>query len=238
MAVLYEFANVFVKVEKIIGAVSRGSTSIILPDEFSVGCWHDGYIARFGAMNSFDMELLKCQLRDTGLRSGYDFGDNNLDWIDYAPEGFPEGCVASKVGLDAPLVGPHNFPAFLRGELKCLQPRATALVFRDECVLLTKSRDQKKFSLPGAVVKKGESALATAIRSVWELTGLRASSGARCSGLDHEARNNRHIVSEIEVHEASLVTSRKNGNFLWWDRSTPLDRFNHVDAILKLSGVR
>ena len=116
MALYCECINVFVRLDRLERAVPGVRTAASSEAMFP-GFWHDGELARIGAMNDFDAHLIVTRLNELGLKPGRDFGGFDLPWLDTEPEGFLSGAVALKGGHSRVLVGPHNFDAFLDGKL-------------------------------------------------------------------------------------------------------------------------
>jgi 8-oxo-dGTP pyrophosphatase MutT (NUDIX family) len=65
--------------------------------------------------------------------------------------------------------------------------RGTALVFRDNAVLLVRDRGQTAFSLPGGKHDKGEALLCTAVRELHEELGMRVWKAERIYRCDRRS---------------------------------------------------
>jgi 8-oxo-dGTP pyrophosphatase MutT (NUDIX family) len=112
--------------------------------------------------------------------------------------------------------------------------RGTALVFRDNAVLLVRDRGKTAFSLPGGEHEKGEALLCTAVRELHEELGLRVWKAERIYRCDHEGSTRLHKVTLVETTDDPRIESRELDEFMWWDRTSDVPRFAHVDAILRL----
>ena len=231
MPVTIECINVLVPYKKLIKVFPGGQNAF---DESCLNggsIWHDGHLVRFGAMNDFDIELIISQLKDWGLKPNRDFGFHE-SWIEHSPDGFPSFCVALKGELDAPLIGPHNFDDFLRGQIKTLRRRATIIIRREEKTLLVRDRGKDRYSLPGGKIERKELSLVAAIRELYEELGMRAIKAERQPHYDFEASFNRHIVCLIESNDDPVINRKELEDYLWWDGNQDIPRYVHVDKIV------
>ena len=112
--------------------------------------------------------------------------------------------------------------------------RGTALVFRDDKVLLVRDRGVTSFSLPGGSRKGNEEPfLCTAVRELYEELGMRARKAERIFDCDFESMHSFHKVTLIDTTDDPRVNDGELAEFLWWDQQTPVKRFAHVEAILR-----
>ena len=73
MALYCDCINVFVRLDRLERAVPGVRTAASSEAMFP-GFWHDGELARIGAMNDFDAHLIVTRLNELGLKPGRDFG--------------------------------------------------------------------------------------------------------------------------------------------------------------------
>ena len=69
--------------------------------------------------------------------------------------------------------------------------RGTAIVIRDQKILLVRDRNKVEFSLPGGKQEKNEPVLATAIRELYEELGMSARRAERLFRCDYQGVVNR-----------------------------------------------
>ena len=111
--------------------------------------------------------------------------------------------------------------------------RGTALVFRNNNILVVRDRGVQKFSLPGGKKNQDEPSLATAIRELYEELGMSAKKAERLFHCDYQGTVNRHTVSFIETEDEPYLRDQELVEFLWWDGSRPIPRYPNVDKILE-----
>lgn len=111
--------------------------------------------------------------------------------------------------------------------------RATAVVFRDDKVLLVNSGRRPEFMMPGGLIEPGESPESAAVRELFEETGLTAGRAEFLFVV--ETLVNRHHVFLIEADGEVDVQSSDGeiNSWLWWDREEDVHMFGHVGAILE-----
>ncbi|MCD6391489.1 MAG: NUDIX hydrolase [Dehalococcoidia bacterium] len=78
-----------------------------------------------------------------------------------------------------------------------LRRRATAVVIREDKVLLVRDQGKHHFSLPGGGVHHGELSLSAAARELYEETGLRATKVVRI--FNYRGKVNEHRVFLVEA---------------------------------------
>ena len=194
--------------------------------------WHDGHLVRLGSMDDYGIWQIEHDFKAWGLKPKRDYGFYE-PWAEINPEGIPMLCAALKGKADAALVSSDNFQAFLRGEVKALRRRATAIVrSNNNCVLLVRDKGKAHFSLPGGKIEKDEVALAAAIRELHEELGLRANKAERLTHCDYEATSNRHLVCQIHSNDSPHINNHELDEYYWWDGKQNIPRYPHVDHIL------
>ncbi len=231
MPVMIECINVLVPYKKLIKVFPGGKIAFDESCLNGTGFWHDGHLVRFGAMNDIDMAMIINQFKGWGLRPRRDFGFDE-SWIEHSPEGFLPGCVALKGELDAPLIGPDNFDAFMRGQIKALRRRATIIVQREKKTLLVRDRGKTRYSLPGGKIERKELSLCAAIRELYEELGMRAIKAERQPERDFDGSFNKHMVCWIESNDDPVINRKELDDYLWWDGKQNIPRYDHVDKIV------
>ena len=230
MAVEIEFINIFVRLETLAKVFPGGRNALWDPEK----TWgtHDGEIVRIGAMDDYAVISVVETLKSWGLKAGKDFGGFDLPWLELNPD-YAKGCVELRGHHNGLMIGPHNFDDFLQGKVKPLTLRGTAIVQQEEKVLLVKEKKDDYFSLPGGSLKKGEPALAAAIRELYEELGLSAIKAERMHAADFNGSFRRHLISRIEVEFGSkIILNRKElSDYLWWDKTQNIPLAPHVRTI-------
>lgn len=113
-----------------------------------------------------------------------------------------------------------------------LRERATAVVIRDNKVLLVRSSAGQfsEFMMPGGGIEDDGLPIVAAARELHEETNLRA------SGISYrltlETAIHRHVVFRVEA-EGEVEPGPEIGDFIWWDQREDLPLFSHVRAILE-----
>lgn len=110
--------------------------------------------------------------------------------------------------------------------------RGTALVFRDNKVLLVKDKDVNSYSLPGGGTHKDEPALAAAVRELYEELKMSAKKAERVFKCDYKGQSRYHKVTLIETEDEPIINDNELVEFIWWDMETDIKKFNHVDYII------
>lgn len=114
-----------------------------------------------------------------------------------------------------------------------MRHRGTAVVFRDDKVLLVKDRGKDKYSLPGGGTNRNEPSLAAAIRELYEELKLSAFKAERLFDCDFKGSFSHHRVCFIETKDMPVLNSRELEEFIWWDMQADIPIYEHVDQILK-----
>ena len=114
--------------------------------------------------------------------------------------------------------------------------RATAIVIRQNKVLLVKDRGKRKFSLPGGKKNSNEPSLAAAVRELYEELGMSARKAERIFACDYVGSCNKHKVSLIKTDDHPILRSRELTEFYWWNMKDKIPRYAHVDSIIKHLG--
>lgn len=111
--------------------------------------------------------------------------------------------------------------------------RATALVFRKGRLLLVRERGAKHWSLPGGGMKKGEDAVAAAIRELDEETKLVATSAAFL--FHYESPSQHHHVCLLETEGEVELEREEIGDCRWWDGTSQLTIISSSSEIIELA---
>ena len=111
-----------------------------------------------------------------------------------------------------------------------LRERATAVVIRDEKVLLVKGRSSD-YMMPGGGIEPGETPMDAAARELREETGLEARRVEYLCTWDSAI--NRHHAFRIDAEGDVEIDQDEISEFVWWGRSEVLPMFPHVEAILE-----
>ena len=117
-----------------------------------------------------------------------------------------------------------------------MKPRATALIFRNGKVLLTRARRTNKFRLPGGNIYDARiPPLAHACTELGRKLDLVPYRATRLFHCDSEAMTYKHYVTLLEIEDdAEPVIMEHFEEFIWWspEHASDLPRFEHVDQIL------
>jgi len=118
--------------------------------------------------------------------------------------------------------------------------RATAVVMRDDKVLLVRDRGRHDFSMPGGGFKyRGESTVQAGIREVCdeELGGVRVLSAKRLRRCDLDGERAYHKVCQLVITGEPYINQPKElDKVIWWDMKSRLPVQGHVRYILKKLG--
>ena len=114
-----------------------------------------------------------------------------------------------------------------------LKERATAVVIRDDKVLLVRhsSGGFSEFAMPGGGIEPGESPMSAAARELRGETGLEAKQIEFVCTWDSPIF--RHKAFRIEAEGEVNIDPQEIAEFVWWDRKEELRIFGHVEAILR-----
>jgi hypothetical protein len=113
-------------------------------------------------------------------------------------------------------------------------PKATALVFRDNKVLLVRV-DWKPYALPAMNIRDPrDPAIAVACRQLSIVLNLDSEGAERLRDCDVISGRYSHRVVRVDVDPCDHpVVMSGITEFIWWDRVTPISRHDHVDNILE-----
>jgi len=117
-----------------------------------------------------------------------------------------------------------------------LRDRATAVVHRDDGLLIVRDRGFRHYSLPGGGVKSGESPEDAVARELEEETGLRALSVSpllRCKTSDVF---NTYLVYLVEATGDLRMNRLELSDALWWDGHRQLPFFGYVRHVVRQLG--
>jgi len=98
--------------------------------------------------------------------------------------------------------------------------RATALAMNGGRLLLVRERGAKHWSLPGGGIKKGEDAVAAAIRELDEETRLVTTSATYL--FRYESPSQNHHVCCLKAESQVRLLKEEIGDYRWWDGETEL----------------
>lgn len=236
MAVEYECGCIFVKVSAL-AKKYPGGLDAIMNSEKGPGWWHDGQIMLYcSAMEPMSLFFAAEDLKKMGLREGRDFGGFDAPWVEINPDD-----VSGGVGLvGAPtgrLIGAGNFEEFCRlpAHKKSQRLRGTAVIRRENAVLLVREHNKQAYSLPGGTLKKSEPAISGAVREVYEELGLTATQAIRRRSADFDGSTCRHLVCELTISEHSepRCVSKEIDDWIWYTGEPSVPVFGHVKAILR-----
>jgi 8-oxo-dGTP pyrophosphatase MutT (NUDIX family) len=114
--------------------------------------------------------------------------------------------------------------------------RATALIIRNNKVLLVKDKGRHDYSMPGGGFKPKESTIQAAIREVQEELKLKATSAKRLRFCDLEGKRANHKVCILAVEGEPRIDHKELSGYLWWDMKQEIPVQGHVKYILKKYG--
>ena len=114
-----------------------------------------------------------------------------------------------------------------------MRPRGTAVLIRQDKVLLVRDKGKHKFSLPGGEINKNEPAVSAAAREVYEELGLHVTMVRRLHKCDFKGSLSEHKVCLIEANGEPRLKGHELDKYIWWDMKTPLPVYEHVTNILE-----
>ncbi len=113
-----------------------------------------------------------------------------------------------------------------------MRRRGTAIVIRDDRVLLVRDRKKTKYSLPGGKANKNEPTIAAAIRELYEECRMTTVSALRIPECDYQGSINQHEVSLLSMTDDVVLNKKELDEYIWWDMKIDIPRYPHVDAIV------
>ena len=110
--------------------------------------------------------------------------------------------------------------------------RATAIVIRDDSLLIVKDSRLRSYSLPGGGIDTVELPISAVARELHEETSLLA---RKISYLfTFRGKHNEHHVYRVDA-DGDVKINGEIEDFMWWDRQSRVPIFPHVlDIISKL----
>ncbi len=111
--------------------------------------------------------------------------------------------------------------------------RATALILKDNKVLLVKDNGRHDYSMPGGGFKNNETTIQAGIREVKEELKLRVISATRLRHCDLQGKRANHKVGLFIVEGEPNIDHRELSEYIWWDMNTELPLQGHVKYILQ-----
>ncbi len=110
--------------------------------------------------------------------------------------------------------------------------RATALVIRDDKILLVRDKHRHDYSMPGGGFKANESTIQAGIREVFEELRLRTVSAERLRYCDFDGQRARHKVCLLKVEGTPHIDEKELDGYIWWDMKSDIAAQGHVKKIL------
>jgi len=109
-------------------------------------------------------------------------------------------------------------------------PRATVVVVKDGKILLVRDKGQRRYSLPGEGIHRGEPSISADARELYEETGFSADKIERV--LTYQGATRRHAVFLITAHHRRVRLKSELDALLWWDRKTDVPAYDHISSVL------
>jgi 8-oxo-dGTP diphosphatase len=113
-----------------------------------------------------------------------------------------------------------------------MRRRGTAIVIRDDRVLLVRDQNKSKYSLPGGKANKNEPTIAAAIRELYEECRMTAVSAQRIPECDYQGSVNQHEISILRTTDDVVLNQKELVDYIWWDMDEDIPRYPHVDTIV------
>jgi 8-oxo-dGTP pyrophosphatase MutT (NUDIX family) len=107
--------------------------------------------------------------------------------------------------------------------------RATAIVTRDEKILLVRDRGRPTYALPGGGIEDDEAPESAVVRELLEETTLKAVAVTHL--FRFPGKYNDHEVFHVEA-EGDVQISEEIEGFTWWDGIDETPVYPHVKGIL------
>jgi 8-oxo-dGTP pyrophosphatase MutT (NUDIX family) len=111
--------------------------------------------------------------------------------------------------------------------------RATALVIKDNKILLVKDKGKHDYSMPGGKIESKESTLQAGIREISEELRLITISAERLRYCDFQGQRAFHKVCLIKVEGVPHINKKELDGYVWWDMVSSLPVQGHVKKILR-----
>ena len=118
-----------------------------------------------------------------------------------------------------------------------LRQRGTAVVVRNNKVLLVRDKGKHRFSLPGGGIRENEPAASAAGRELFEELGLSLIKITRLRECDFKGSASHHKVCLIEARGEPHLRGHELDKFIWWDMKENIPIFAHVKVILGKMGL-
>ena len=107
--------------------------------------------------------------------------------------------------------------------------RATAIVTRDEKILLVRDRGRATYALPGGGIEDDEPPESAVVRELLEETTLKAVNVTHL--FTFGGKHNDHEVFQVEATGEVIISEEVEG-FTWWDGIDDTPVYPHVRGIL------
>jgi ADP-ribose pyrophosphatase YjhB (NUDIX family) len=111
--------------------------------------------------------------------------------------------------------------------------RATALIIRNDKVLLVRDKGRHDYSMPGGGFKPRESTIQACIREVAEELRMKVISATRLRICDLEGQRAYHKVGLLVVDGEPHIDNKELDGCIWWDMKEKLPLQGHVKYILR-----
>ena len=232
MSIKLEFINLIIPRKVIEEKYPGGWRQCLFDRQKNIDCgadWYDEHLYRSGAMNPMQIDFMLADLEKKGLKL-YKGKGKFCKWNDVCvvdtcsnKSTFPCNWIDIQDGIASLKKDPPKNKKRVRG---------TAVVIRENKVLLVKDSGKKKFSLPGGRRNRNEPSLSTAIRELYEELGMSAKKAERIFKCDFSGLFNKHKVSLIETDNEPILKSKELKEFCWWNMKDQIPRYAHVDYII------
>jgi 8-oxo-dGTP pyrophosphatase MutT (NUDIX family) len=113
-----------------------------------------------------------------------------------------------------------------------MRRRGTAIVIREDRVLLVRDRNMTKYSLPGGKANKNEPSMAAAIRELYEECRMTADTATRIPECDYQGSINQHEVSLLNTADDVILNQKELAEYIWWDMKDDIPCYPHVSKIV------
>jgi 8-oxo-dGTP pyrophosphatase MutT (NUDIX family) len=113
-----------------------------------------------------------------------------------------------------------------------MRPRATAVVLKDNKVLLVRDKGKPKYSLPGGGIERNETTITAATRELNEELHLPVQNITRRHDADFKGSLSFHKVCLASIDNEPHLIGNELEKFIWWDMKTEIPVYTHVKYIL------